>query len=316
MLWEDVDAPTALSERFGLADATAASAHLTTAVRDHWGLHVVCQRLVLSDQNLLAWVHGGGRSFVAKACAAEARFTRLAAVADVVAVVGGLGVPVAAPVPALDGSHRVVVAGPAPLSVFVMPLVAGVPLDPRDGAALRATGAALARLHGALAQVEVELPGPVPLAVLGAAAPRPVRALPYGSPGRVRAPRAAALLDDLLADLADLGEATTLVHGDVRGANVLIADGGAVLLDHDTMGLGHRVLDLARGAATIATQFRTWDPPPPGARRQVLDGYRSVAALTPLEEQWLRAALLAEGLRHIPSGPDPAGWAEAVEQDL
>ncbi len=317
MLWEPAAARAALSERFGFAGAAAAGGHLAAAIADHWGRRVTCERLVLSDQNLLACVHGGGRSFVVKACAAEAQFGRLAAVAEVVAVVGAQGLPVAAPVPARDGTHRVVVAGPVPLSVFVMPMIAGTPLDPEDGAALRATGAALARMHGALAGIDVDLPGPVPPAVRGAADPRPVRPLPEGSPGRTRAPRAAARLDGLLGGLADLGAATTLVHGDVRGANVLIADGGAaVLLDHDSMGLGHRVLDVARGAATIATRFRSWDPPPPGARRHVLDGYREVAALTPLEDQWLDAALLAESLRQIPAGDDPAGWAAAVERDL
>jgi Ser/Thr protein kinase RdoA (MazF antagonist) len=317
MLWETVDPHTALPQRFGFADATAAAEHLTVAIADHWGLHVTCERLVMSDQNLLAWVHAGIRSFVVKACAAEAQFARLAGIAEVVALVGGQGLPVAAPVPALNGAHRVVVAGPVPVSVFVMPLIAGTPLDPADDAALRATGAALARLHRVLAEIDVELPGPVPHAVLGAAAPRPVRALPDDAPGRTRAPRAIARLDSLLGGLAELGAATTLVHGDVRGANVLIADGGAaVLLDHDSMGLGHRVLDLARGAATIATQFRSWDPPPPGARQHVLDGYREVAALSSLEEQWLRAALLAESLRQIPAGDDPAGWAVAVERDF
>ncbi|MBT0995134.1 phosphotransferase [Cellulomonas sp. DKR-3] len=317
MLWESVDAHEALLERFGFADATAAAHHLTVVIADHWDLRVTCERVVLSDQNLLAWVHAGPRSFVVKACAAEALFARLAGIAEVVALIGGRGLPVAAPVPALDGTHRVVVAGPVPLSVFVMPLNAGAPLDPLDHAALRATGAALARMHRALAEVDPELPGPVPHALLGAAGPRPVSAPPEDAPARARAPRAAARLDSLLGGLANLGDTTTLVHGDVRGANVLIADGGAaVLLDHDSMGLGHRVLDLARGAATIATQFRSWDPPPPGAHLHVLDGYRDVAALSSLEEQWLHAALLAESLRQIPAGDDPAGWAVAVERDL
>ena len=316
MLWEPVDPRAALAQRFGLAGAAAAAAHLTAAVEERWGLRTTCERLVLSDQNLLAWVHGAAGSWVVKACAAAAAFERLAVVADVVARLGDLGLPVAAPVPAQDGSHRVRVAGPVPLSLFVMPLVAGAPLDPADAPALRSTGGALARMHGALAGLDVELPGPVPPAVLGAAGPRPVRALPEDAPARARAPRAAALLDALLAGLPDLDVPPTLVHGDVHGANVLVTEGeGAVLLDHDSMGLGHRVLDLARGAVTIATRFRTWDPPPAGARRHLLDGYREEAGLTPLEERWLDAALLAEGLRQVPAGADPAGWAAAVERD-
>jgi Ser/Thr protein kinase RdoA (MazF antagonist) len=57
--------------------------------------------------------------------------------------------------------HRVVLDGAVPLSVFVMPWVAGVPLDPGDAGALRATGAALARVHAALSRAAVTLPGPV-----------------------------------------------------------------------------------------------------------------------------------------------------------
>lgn len=315
MLWESVDAGEALAQRFGLADGAAAAAHLTAALAERWGRRTTCSRLVLSDQNLLAWVHGDGGSSVVKACATRVAFPRLGAVAEVVARLGGLGLPVAAPVPAVDGAHRVVVDGAVPLSVFVLPLVVGAPLDAGDATALRATGAALARMHTALARTDLALPGPVPPAVLGADLPRPVRPLPGDAPARARAPRAAARLDALLAELPDLDVPPTLVHGDVRGANVLVADGRAVLLDHDSMGLGHRVLDLARGAVTIATQFRSWDPPPPGASRQVLDGYREQAALTPLAEGWLTAALLAEGLRQVPAGADPAGWAAAVERD-
>lgn len=315
MLWESVDAREALAQRFGLVDGSAAAAHLSAALAEHWGRRVTCSRLVLSDQNLLAWVHGDGGSSVVKACATRVAFPRLAVVAEVVARLGGLGLPVAAPVPALDGTHRVVVDGAVPLSVIVMPLVEGTPLDPEDAPALRATGAALARMHAALAGIDLALPGPVPPAVLGADRPRPVLPLPGDAPAPARAPRAAARLDALLAGLPDLDGTPTLVHGDVRGANVLVADGRAVLLDHDTMGLGHRVLDLARGAVTIATQFRSWDPPPPGAIRHVLDGYREQAAPTPLEEGWLAAGLLAEGLRQVPAGADPAGWAAAVERD-
>ncbi len=88
------------------------------------------------------------------------------------------------------------------------------------------------------------------------------------------------------------------------------------LLDYDSLMLGHRVLDLAAGAVKLATRFRSWDPPPPGARDHLLAGYRSVARLTPAEEQWFEAGVLAGGLGQIPAGADAAGWADAVDRGL
>lgn len=73
-----------------------------------------------------------------------------------------------------------------------------------------------ARVHLAHAQLEIrlpELPGSAPLA---GAEPRLLFA--GSAAGRERAPRAAARLDALLADLPDLDVASSLVHGDVRGA--------------------------------------------------------------------------------------------------
>lgn len=76
----------------------------------------------------------------------------------------------------------------------------------------------------------------------------------------------------------------------------------AALLDYDSMMLGHRVHDLAAGAVKLATRFRSWDPPPPGARKHLLAGYRSVALLTAAEEQWFEAGVACGGTR-----PDPGG---------
>ncbi len=70
MLWERADAVTALRERFGLADATSAAIRVSDTLAKHWGIRVTaCERIVLSDQNLLAWVHTQIGPFVAKACA-------------------------------------------------------------------------------------------------------------------------------------------------------------------------------------------------------------------------------------------------------
>lgn len=316
MLWERADAPTVLRERFGLADAATVARHLTRELEERWGLSVRCERVVLSDQNLLAWVRGPDGSFVVKACAFGPLFPRLDAVTRVVSILQAQGVPVAAPIPtAVGGPARVVVEGAVPLSVVVLPLVRAEHLDPTDPDAVRATGAVVARMHRVLASLDVDLPGPVLPPHAAQVGARPVLELPAASAGRVRLPAVAARLDALVSELPDLDTRPSLVHGDVRGANVLVRDGEvAALLDHDSMGLGHRVQDLARAAVTVATRFRTWDPPPRGAVDHLIAGYRSVLTLSDLEERWLEACLLFEGLAQIPAGPDPAGWADAVER--
>lgn len=313
MLWEPADPLTVLRDRFGLADATEAATRVKGALAEHWGLRdSTCDRIVLSDQNLLVWARSPVGPVVVKACAWPPSFARLGTVAEVVAHLGAQGLPVATPHRTLDGAARALVDGAAPLSVMVLPEVTGDLLDARNVAAVRATGETLARLHLALAELQVDLPGGP-----GSAPPvgvRPRLHLAEGAAARGRAPRAAARLDALLADLPDLDVAPTLVHGDVRGANVLVDAGRvAAVLDYDSMAVGHRVHDLAAGAVKLATRFRTWDPPPPAARGQLLEGYRSVAGLTSAEERWWEAAVLAEGLGQIPAGADPAGWADAVE---
>ena len=57
MLWERTDAATALPERFGIVDASTAATLVTNALLEHGGLRVTtCEQIVLSAQNLLAWV--------------------------------------------------------------------------------------------------------------------------------------------------------------------------------------------------------------------------------------------------------------------
>lgn len=319
MLWERADAATELRRRFGLTDATTAAGLITTALADHWDLRVTaCERIVLSNQNFLAWVRAHQGPFVVKACAWQPLFARLGAVAEVVARLGARGLPVAAPRRTLSGAARAIINGPTVLSAVLLPEITGDLLDAGDSVAVRATGETLARVHLALAQLDVRLPKLPPLM-----APQPlVGAEPLlrrarAGVGRRRAPRAAARLDALLADLPDLDVVPTLVHGDVRGANVLVEAGQvSALLDYDSMTMGHRVHDLAAGAVKLATRFRSWDPPPPNTCRHLVAGYRSVITLTSAEEHWLKALVIAEGIGQIPRGADPAGWASAVDRGL
>jgi homoserine kinase type II len=311
MLWERTDAPTALRDRFGLPDAATAAEFVAGTLARHWGLRVGnCRWITLSAHNLLARVTTQAGPMVVKACVRHSSFDRLGVVAEVVAALGDAGLPVAAPVRTTEGPARALVAGAVPLSVVVLPAVDGDLLDAGDPGAVRATGEVLALVHRELAGLDVVLPPPqespfVPVSAAGRL------------PGRSHAPGAAARLDALLADLPDLDVPPAVVHGDVRGANVLVAGGRvAALLDHDSLTVGHRVQDLAAGAVKLATRFHDWDPPPPGSRDRLVEGYRSVTPLTAVEERWLEVAVLAEGLGQIPAGPDPAGWAAAVERGI
>lgn len=312
MLWERTDAKEALRERFGFADAEDAAFQLTANLAEHWGFRVeTVERVVISDQNLLAWVVTPVGRFVVKGCVVQSMFARLGAIAEIVSRLGDQGLPVAAPALSLDGRARAIVGN---MSVMVLPEIAGDFVDPADRDGVRAAGETLARVHLALADVEADLAEAPGWAPPLASEPRPLR---QEAPARERAPGAAARLDVLVAELPELDVAPSLIHGDVRGANIL-CDAGEVsaLLDWDGMMLGHRVRDLAAGAVKLATRFQTWDPPPPRAVEQLFAGYRSVLPLTPAEELWLEASVLADGLGQIPSGPDPAGWAEAVERGL
>ena len=86
MLWEQTDAATALRERFRIVDASTAATLVTNALLEHWGLRVTaCERIVLSAQNLLAWVRTQTGPFVVKACAQQPLFARLGTIAEVVA---------------------------------------------------------------------------------------------------------------------------------------------------------------------------------------------------------------------------------------
>ncbi|MGI9822079.1 phosphotransferase enzyme family protein [Agromyces sp. Marseille-Q5079] len=155
MLWETVDsADAALSTRFGFSDAGHAVAWLEEALREEWDVRVdSCDRLVISASNLLAWLTADGRRLVAKVCAEASLFRHLANVDAVIAWLQDEGIPVAAPLIAIDGRVRVDRGG---YSVSVYPFVGGSLLDVEDAGQVDAAGRMLASLHGALASY----PGP------------------------------------------------------------------------------------------------------------------------------------------------------------
>lgn len=305
MLWEP-DAPeVVLRERFGLADGADAERWVARVVSGRWGLSVEsCSRVVMSDANALAFVSTPSGPAIAKWCVAPPRFARLAQVADLTAWLGAAGLPVSAPVPALDGAVQVEVDG---VSLGVQRVVLGELLDVGDLVQVHATGAALARLHLALARY----PGPAPADPPPALGER-VRGWLAVAPAHLPA-AAVASLRSLLDGVPDEGPGTQLVHGDVRSANVLCAGSEVTaLLDLEEVRTDHAVVELARTAVLLGTRFRDWGPVGDDVRAALLAGYTSVRPLGPVEAAWWDALVLWQALGTVPPGDDPTGWGASA----
>ncbi|MEV6282703.1 phosphotransferase [Kribbella sp. NPDC051770] len=256
MLWERDEPEQALRERFGFEGLDDAAAWVARVLREVWGIEgAVTSRLVISSHNAIVWVEGDRGPLVVKWSLVEPLFERLDATARLLRVLDERGVPVAAPLPALDGRERVATDGPVrKLSVAVLPEVDGDWLDVGDEDAVRASGAALAQLHVALTGYDDDR-------------------LPTSDP-RKKVP----------AELLPPGDAKQLVHNDFRAANVLTQGSKVVgVLDFDEMTWGHRVEDLAHASVYLATRFTNWGPTTDAVRRTLRDGYESVRPLTPAE---------------------------------
>lgn len=310
LLWESTDEQAALQERFGFADVGEATDWLSSTLREHWGLTLrSCRRLTISDHNAIAWVSTGRAELVVKWSREARLFARLEATTWLITHLAGQGIPVAAPVPARDEAVRVVADGPVgPLSIAVLPEIAGTWLDVSDLEAVRTVGACLARMH--------EILGGLELPALEGQPPRPPRErvrtwLEDHDHGR--APSASARLAATLEDLPDLVDTPQLVHGDVRAANLLMQGGQVTaVLDLDEVRVDHRVAELAQASVLLGTLFRDWRPTPAPARRALREGYEQVRLLGETESAWLEALTLWIGLASIPA-EDAAPWIAAVE---
>ncbi|AXK46529.1 phosphotransferase [Brachybacterium saurashtrense] len=304
LLWESADERAALRDRFGFADAGEATDWLVATLHEHWGLTVrSCRRLTISDHNAIAWVSTDRGELVAKWSREERLFPRLEATTGLITTLEEQGIPVASPLPSQDGAVRVVADGPiGPLSVAVLPEIAGTWLDVADLDAVRTVGACLARMHEALR--ELDLP------TLEGRPPRPARErMQTWLEGRDhgRAPSASARLAALVADLPDLADAPQLVHGDVRAANLLMQGGEvAAVLDLDEVRTDHRVAELAQTSVLLGTLFRDWRPTPAPARRALREGYERIRPLGDAERAWLEALTLWIALATFPDAEHPA----------
>ncbi|GAB3823251.1 phosphotransferase [Kribbella italica] len=261
MLWEQVEAEPALRERFGFEGFEAVAEWVPGVLAEVWGIEATgCRRMVISGPNAILWVDSDRGPLVVKWSVVPELFAVLEASARLLRVLDERGVPVAAPLRALDGRERAVVDGPiGALSVGVLPEVTGDWLDIENDEAVFAAGACLAQLHVALTGYEDDR--------LPTSNPRDATDLPPGLP--------------------PLDAAKQLVHNDFRAANLLTQGAKVVgVLDFDDLGWGHRVEDLARAGVYLGTLFTGWKATPSAVRRTLRAGYESVLPLSPAESQW------------------------------
>ena len=213
------------------------------------------------------------------------------------------GVPVAVPVLSNDGKACATDDEGAPYAIFPMLPEGGADNDPElDAARFRNIGAAIARLHAALADcpfgVESWQVGPGTLTAIWQTMQErlPVDALAELS-ARVR-PRWDALIQALSA-------APQRIHGDVHGGNIL-TDGPKVtgIIDCDHLPLAPRGYDLGYFTAFAAHWYldgdnestRSVDEAAPFITRHVLTGYNAVSRLTRPENDDLPALAMASAL--------------------
>ncbi|GAA1619842.1 phosphotransferase [Kribbella sancticallisti] len=313
MLWESTEPRRALQDRFGLAGFDDAVNWLTKGLAQAWAIDVeACDRIIISDNNAIAWVRTNQGALVAKWSRAQDQFVRFTAISDMLQALHEHGVLVAPPLTSVDGQHRVIIdSGSSPLSMTVQPQIDGDLLDTTDETAVRQAGACLATLHNALAShrdsrlIEIAPGRTLDLRQ------RIETWLEVADTGT--APTASARLRDQLASLPQIDTEPQLIHNDYRASNILTA-GSEILavIDFDDVAWDYCIADLANAFVLLSTRFTNWQPTPASVRDTLLEGYQSVRPLTRLEHQWLQALVLWRGITAIPAGEDPAGWANAL----
>lgn len=256
MLWESAQPDHELMKRFGFRDATAAEAWVAEVLERYWELDMArCDRIVISDRNAMAWIEAGDRRLIVKWSSLPQRFAHLEDAARLVAWLDAQGLPVAAPLAAIDGRLLVELGNdargrlrsrlPLPGSRFllgILPVVEGELLAVGDPKQLDDAGRMLATLHRALA------------------------AYPGNVSGRGRF------------------AGSQLVHNDFRSANIL-HDGADItaVLDFEEVTYDARVADIAKSAVLLATRYRDWGPTTEAERASYVQAYDRHAA-DPLTE--------------------------------
>lgn len=308
MLWEARDPEAVLRERFGFEDGPAAARWISDRL-SQWGIRArSCRRIVMSSHNALAWVDSSYGRVVVKWSIAPALFPRLRETARMTQWLGDRGLPVSAPLRALDGSVQI---DDEHVSMAVQREIDSPLLDVADPAQVGAAGVTLARLQDALRDYP------------GADAFSEFAAVPTGLAERVTrwlgsdAAHAPAAACDVLRDLVKQAPSDNLPmqlgHNDFRAANVLWSGSDvAAVLDFEEARIDHRIVELARANVLLGTLFHDWAPLPVPARADFLAAYRSVCRLSDAEVAWCEIATLWTALAMVPAGADPTGWGRAA----
>jgi len=314
MLWERCEPDEVLRTRFHLTDSADAARWVSAAVKHHWGIRTdACERIVMSDHNALAWVRTRHGRMLLKWSVAPHRFARLGATASVVAWLGGLGLPVSAPVPAEDGRVQV---ERGDVSMGLQRHIGGALLDVKNRQEVWEAGATLARLHDAL---QVYPHADLAAQVLGS--PDAILAQMTGWLASSNSAHLPAHVRDAFLRLVESAPTESLsvqvVHGDYRAANILCHDTQVVgVLDFEEARCDHRIVELARSAVLLGTLFHDWGPVSRSVRQQLLAGYESVHQLDPVEARWWDVLVLWYSLALVPPGEDPTGWGAAALEQL
>lgn len=309
MLWEPHDPLGALGERFGFSDEEAAVRWVAAQLNEHWGVRIhSCERMVISDHNALAWVGTSSGRLLAKWSVVPWLFERLEEIARLMHWLDGQGLPVSAPLSALDGRLQVVADG---ASMFLQREIEGELLDIGDPRQVRAAGAVLARLQDALAGCPDAERAAVPTDPLP---PLNARIVGWLDSAAESVPsKAGDTLRRLVAEAPPDELPMQLGHHDFRSANVLCSGAEvAAVIDFEEARFDHRVVELARSAVLLGTRFHNWGPVSAEVHTEFLAGYQSVRPLTPLEAEWWDAVLLWQALAMVPPGDDPTGWGRAA----
>lgn len=263
MLWESVDPNERLADRFGFLGVASVAEWVAGAMQRHWQMDVACcDRIVISDWNVMAWVTADDRRLIAKWSASPKRFGRLKEAASVAGWLKTQGVPVAAPIPATNARLLVEFANARdgrlgsrlalPRSRFllgVFPVLEGELLDVDDPAQVADAGRMLAVVHEELASYPARL---------GRRPPRP-------------------------------GE--QVIHNDFRSANIL-HDGTRItgVLDLEEITYATRVADIAKSAVLLGTRYHDWGPTTEDMRIAYVNAYneRAENPLTNAERRELK----------------------------
>ena len=311
MLWETSDPHDTLEERFGFGDAASACCWVAAMVHEHWGIRVEsCERIVISDHNALAWVTTTSSSqLLAKWSVAPSRFPRLSQIAHLTNWLADHGMPVSALLRSSHGRRlQVEVEG---ASIGLQRVIRGDLLDVASPDQVRAAGAALGRLHQALADYPA-----ADRIVSPEGRPKPLgtRIIGWLSSAGEHVPEAGRhALRRLVADAPDDLPQTQLLHGDFRSSNVLCTGAKvAAVIDFEEARVDHCIDELARSAVMLGTRFRDWGPVSAEVRATFLSGYQSERRLTPAEEGWWDVLVLWYALLLVPRGDDPTGWRSSA----